>query len=361
MLKIGEFAKICNVSASTLRFYDTEGLICPDYVDEESGYRYYSEEKVQTFKKIETLKEMNFSLDEIRKVLDSEKSDNLYIKKIGELAEKISNMKWQIYRMKKICGFKGEPMLSLEEIKGRFENDTDVLGSWVLCGELIDEETLEFKETEENSFPKIYFLPRGAGWWVFFWSRGVLYRMFGTSMVIPENYRIVEHGGEKYMLLSWTVTEGERFEEMSISREICLLYKQEEAKEFSYREALIYKDDTDLPFVHDEEADGFWEAFDFIEKAESFNHKKPKTPKNELFYKGICFSEDGGCTLTFSKREPINLSYTKGYIINKWQCTTSKYSICKKENEKYLIAEHKSGDYSFGGEVRGYYVFKKVK
>ena len=105
MLKIGEFAKICNVSASTLRFYDTEGLICPDYVDEESGYRYYSEEKVQTFKKIETLKEMNFSLDEIRKVLDSEKSDNLYIKKIGELAEKISNMKWQIYRMKKICGF----------------------------------------------------------------------------------------------------------------------------------------------------------------------------------------------------------------------------------------------------------------
>ena len=90
MLKIGEFAKICNVSASTLRFYDTEGVLCPDYVDEESGYRYYSEEKIQIFRKIETLKEMNFSLDEIKQVLDSEKSGNLYVKKISELAEKIS-------------------------------------------------------------------------------------------------------------------------------------------------------------------------------------------------------------------------------------------------------------------------------
>lgn len=361
MLKIGEFAKICNVSASTLRFYDTEGVLCPDYVDEESGYRYYSEEKIQIFRKIETLKEMNFSLDEIKQVLDSEKSGNLYVKKISELAEKISDMKWQILRMRKICGFKGEPMLSLAEIKGRFENDPEVLGRWSLCGELTNEATLEFRETEENSFPQIYFLPGGAGWWVFFWSAGVLYRMFGTSMVMPENYRIVERDGEKYMLLDWTVMESEKYEEMSVAGEICLLYKQIEAREFSHKEALIYKDDMDMPFVPDEEAVGTWEACDFVEDPKSFNHKKAQTPKSELFYNSICFSEDGACTMNFRKREPINLSYTKGFIINKWQYTAEKYSIHKKGNEKYLIAEHKSGDYSYGGEVKAYYVFKKVK
>ena len=361
MLKIGELAKICNVSASTLRFYDTEGLLCPDYIDEESGYRYYGEEKIQTFRKIETLKEMNFSLDEIKQVLDSGKSDNLYIRKIAELTEKISDMKWQIRRMRKICGFKGEPMLSVAEIKGRFENDPAVIGRWALCGELTNEETLEYRETEENSFPQIYFLPGGAGWWVFFWSAGVLYRMLSASMVIPENYRIAERGGEKYMLLDWTVVEGDQFEEMRVSREIRLLYRQMEAREFSHKEALIYKDDTDLPFVPDEEAVGSWEACDFIEDPKSFNHRNFQTPKNELFYKGAYFSESGTCTLNFRMREPINLSYTKGYIINKWQYTVSGYSICKKGNEKYLIAEHKSGDYSFGGTVRGYYVFKKVK
>ena len=361
MLKIGEFAKICNVSASTLRFYDTEGLLCPDYVDEESGYRYYSEEKIQIFRKIETLKEMNFSLDEIKQVLDSDKSGNLYVKKIAELTEKISDMKWQILRMRKICGFKGEPMLSLAEIKGSFENDPEVLGRWALCGELINEATLEFRETEENSFPQIYFLPGGKGWWVFFWSRGVLYRMLGTTMVIPEKYRIAERGGEKYMLLDWTVMESEKYEKMSVTGEICLLYKQMEAREFSRKEALIYKDDTDMPFAPDEEAVGIWEACDFVQDPQSFNHKKVQTPKGELFYNSICFSESGACTLNFRKREPINLRYTKGFIINKWQYTAEKYSIHKKGNEKYLIAEHKSGDYSYGGEVKAYYVFKKVK
>ena len=33
MLKIGEFAKICNVSTQTLRYYDAEKILCADEID----------------------------------------------------------------------------------------------------------------------------------------------------------------------------------------------------------------------------------------------------------------------------------------------------------------------------------------
>ncbi len=356
MLKIGEFAKICNVSTSTLRFYDTEGLLCPDYVDEESGYRYYSEEKVQTFHKIETLKEMNFSLDEIKQVLASEGGENLYIKKIGELAEKISDMKWQIRRMRKICGFKGEPFFSYAEMKGRFINDSEAIGHWVLCGELTDEDTFETKKPEPPIFPELYFMPGGQNWWIFFWSRGVLYRYIGKNMYYSENYRIFELDGEKYMKLEWTDIECDEDGNVLPEGKRSLLYKQKEARAFTFAEAIIYKDDVDLPFVPDNEVLGEWECFDFVERPEDFD---PKHPEENLYCESISFAADGTYTRVYKKCDPYGGHYTKGVIMDKKMCTAEKYIIRKIGKEKYLIAEHKSGDYSYGGEVRAYYVFKK--
>lgn len=42
MLSIGEFSKICQVSAKTLRYYDEIGLLRPEEINPENGYRYYS-------------------------------------------------------------------------------------------------------------------------------------------------------------------------------------------------------------------------------------------------------------------------------------------------------------------------------
>lgn len=55
MMKIGSFAKLSNVSIKTLRFYDTNGLLVPSYTDEQTGYRYYSEEQLLTVKRIKVL------------------------------------------------------------------------------------------------------------------------------------------------------------------------------------------------------------------------------------------------------------------------------------------------------------------
>ena len=41
---IGEVGRICGISAKALRYYDKIGIISPDHISEENGYRYYSRE-----------------------------------------------------------------------------------------------------------------------------------------------------------------------------------------------------------------------------------------------------------------------------------------------------------------------------
>ena len=48
-MQIGEFARICKTRISVLRHYDKEGLLSPDYVDNFTGYRYYSKEQIPVF------------------------------------------------------------------------------------------------------------------------------------------------------------------------------------------------------------------------------------------------------------------------------------------------------------------------
>lgn len=49
MLSIGEFSNICQVSTKTLRYYAEIGLILPDEINPENGYRYYSIEQLNNF------------------------------------------------------------------------------------------------------------------------------------------------------------------------------------------------------------------------------------------------------------------------------------------------------------------------
>ncbi len=73
-MKIGDFSKVCRVSVKTLRYYDTIGLLSPDQVDSESGYRYYHPSKVMVLSEIFRLKEIGFSLEEIRRIRSEEVS-----------------------------------------------------------------------------------------------------------------------------------------------------------------------------------------------------------------------------------------------------------------------------------------------
>lgn len=70
MYKIGEFSKLVHVSVGTLRHYDQIGLLKPIEVDKFTGYRYYTANQLLQMHRILALKDLGFSLEPIKVILD---------------------------------------------------------------------------------------------------------------------------------------------------------------------------------------------------------------------------------------------------------------------------------------------------
>jgi DNA-binding transcriptional MerR regulator len=69
-LKIGEFARVGQVSIATLRHYDQCGLLKPSMLDPETGYRYYSLDQLARLHRILALKDLGFPLEQISQLLE---------------------------------------------------------------------------------------------------------------------------------------------------------------------------------------------------------------------------------------------------------------------------------------------------
>ena len=52
-------------------------------------------------------------------------------------------------------------------------------------------------------------------------------------------------------------------------------------------------------------------------------------------------------------------SWTKGYVLRKYNQTACAYEIVHENGSDYMIIEWKSGDWRFGGFDTDYYVFEK--
>ena len=70
LYKIGKFSRLVNVPVKTLRYYDEINLFKPQEIYLISGYRYYSEKQIDDLEVILSLKEVGFSLEEIKKILE---------------------------------------------------------------------------------------------------------------------------------------------------------------------------------------------------------------------------------------------------------------------------------------------------
>lgn len=98
MYKIGEFSKIVDMPVRTVRYYDEVDVLKPEYVDQFSGYRYYTDNNVSEAEWIKMLRDTGFSLEEIvncKSIFDADiindKIDQLngLIDEIGEKIQKL--------------------------------------------------------------------------------------------------------------------------------------------------------------------------------------------------------------------------------------------------------------------------------
>ncbi len=71
-LKIGDFARIGQVTVQTLRHYDDLGIFLPAEVDSLSGYRFYTLNQLPRLHRILALKDLGFSLEQIALLLQDD-------------------------------------------------------------------------------------------------------------------------------------------------------------------------------------------------------------------------------------------------------------------------------------------------
>ena len=135
MYRIGELSALTGVPVKTLRYWSDLRVLVPDLTDRFTGYRYYSDENLEDCRKVIAMKEMGFTLDEIR-----ERDDllNLAKRKLTETREIIGNLKRREERLEALIGgiLKGDSDMTnpSEKIelaqKQAFVNDPGVIGRW---------------------------------------------------------------------------------------------------------------------------------------------------------------------------------------------------------------------------------------
>ena len=94
---IGDLAKIYKVSKRMLRLYHEMGLLVPYYVNEHTGYRYYSMNQLPRLDMILKMKNAGFSLEQIKQMLDTQNL-SLFEAVLGEQIDKL-DAKIKEYRM----------------------------------------------------------------------------------------------------------------------------------------------------------------------------------------------------------------------------------------------------------------------
>ena len=105
MLKIGDFSRIAHVSIKTLRHYAQEGLLEPVWIDRFTGYRYYAIEQLPRLNRVLALKDLGFTLEQIRQLLHTglpagELRGMLRLKKV-ELKQRLQEEQLRLARVEK--------------------------------------------------------------------------------------------------------------------------------------------------------------------------------------------------------------------------------------------------------------------
>lgn len=97
MFQIGLFSKMNRITTKTLRHYDEIGLLKPAYVDDFTGYRYYTSEQLPRLHMIIGLKQLGLSLEQIGTLVKDSSGLEVFLElKQMELQEQIRSFNQQL-------------------------------------------------------------------------------------------------------------------------------------------------------------------------------------------------------------------------------------------------------------------------
>src|SRR5690606_10690439 len=104
MFKIGDFSKLCRIPVSALRYYADIGLLEPEHISSDTGYRYYSLDQLPQLNRILALKDLGLTLEQIKGLLSHELSVSemrgMLKLKASEMQQMIQEQEAQLARVK---------------------------------------------------------------------------------------------------------------------------------------------------------------------------------------------------------------------------------------------------------------------
>jgi DNA-binding transcriptional MerR regulator len=338
MLKIGEFANLFNISIKTIRFYEEKELFKPYYIDKYTGYRYYDAKNIDEMSRILYLKNLGFSLDEIKNY-----DEKLLIYKIEMYKNQIIKLKSNITILESL-----NINEDINENKNGFINDVEAIGKWKLIGLSNTREEAEnqnFDNSINFNIKDLYFLENGQPYWIISWSKNKLFiRGIENRYEIEDDLMYVE------ILYP---------EDKSIY--MVAVYKKEDSKKYTVDE--IKKKDKFYKLYHEDyKLIGFWKTVDYIKLGQRFNYKVKRAKNSELSLKRITVNpEDNTAVIFLNNGENIITKYTKNYILNVFEKNTvCRYEYRRINRREYIFLENKNEDYMYGQKLDGYYVLEKV-
>jgi DNA-binding transcriptional MerR regulator len=382
MYKIGELSKLCRLPVKTLRYYDSEGLLKPDVIDRFTGYRYYSASKLADVNKIIVLKELGFSLEQIKAHLNAKSEPDLTAlieAKEAELTQLKLKTEMQLKRLSDIKEniLKGEIRMF----------DIIIRSADALCiacvRDIFAEKSKAYKRAEliTAELPKNIAGKRKV---IINYETEYVERNFDLEAGVEITGKLPKEFKDKYMEKEIAFTT-------DVASLVCNISELEEAYQAMIRQletapcqiiGAFYEiyhddgtvelkvpvcklsqnadkhknDDINLPFENDVDVIGKWEFLDAIPSEEQFSFKKEKSSHsvwlNELYFlpEGEGFWAVDG--------------WTKG-----WLFTSSgfpevvyknRYYIKELDGQKLLFLEMKDYQYESKGGMPIVWVYKKV-
>lgn len=410
-MKIGEFAKLCGTRISVLRHYDKEKLLIPVFTDKYSGYRHYTSQQILDFYRITALKNAGFSLQEIKELISSQKTNeeiaDIFAKKEKIFVQALKNLKeaelmmtnLQILFTEKqaiialpedktfteVCTLAEAQIKSADyqrisqyrikdaticcdivklgedidppEEKLPFVNDENVVGKWEIIGiYAVKEDFYDHLFCVKNFYGEeqkyLYFLPDGERYWAFSWTKGYL------NTPVNNEYETEQIGDELFMFVNLKEYECTRG-----GKPTCLVLKKIDSNRYTAA-GIAKKDNTDLPFVSDDYVIGTWKAHSFLGYLwDKGDFSTEAEPLEELYFKEVTFFPDGNCRVVYEDavfEGDKTVTWTKNYLLRHWNWSACEYEIRTVDNVDYLIVEWKSGDWRYGGYDTNYYVFTRA-
>lgn len=166
---ISEFAKLRGININSLRYYEKLGILKPAYIDEKTGYRYYSAEQLTLLNKIILCIQLGISLKEMATYIDEngnlqsqkllERGKIVAQKRIEEMQNNLNYIETSLRNIKENKEFVGKEGLYFRKVEARKVITTDFYGSQTDVKQIISEVSKLYMHAQKKGYFPI--LPAG--------------------------------------------------------------------------------------------------------------------------------------------------------------------------------------------------------